>query len=590
MTEDSLGCDIANRYVEWENARQVKVAEWKEIQQYIFATDTTKTTNSKLEWSNKTTLPKLCQVRDNLHANYLATMFPRRGWLEWEGSSPADEDADKKRAIKAYMNWALDRNQFYTEASRLVLDYIDYGNCFATVEWIDQSNADRTAGYVGPILRRISPLDIVFNPTSPSFVEAPKIIRSLISIGEVKAMIETASYGSEEEKLYAHDLYAYMKELRARVSDHTGNAVTKDDSYRVSGFDSYRSYLESNTVEVLTFYGDVYDEGTDTFLRNHVVKVVDRHRILSKHPNPSFFGTAPIYSAGWRLRPDNVWSMGPLDNLVGMQYRIDHLENLKADCFDIIAAPVLKIKGTVEDFNWAPMARIYVGDDGDVTLLSPDVQALQADNQIAILEQKIEEMSGSPKEAMGFRSPGEKTMYEVQRLENAASRVFQNKIAQIERDLFEPAYNGMLELARRNLTSQTIRIFDNEIKIAVFENLTANDLTGSGRIRPIAARHFSERATQLQNLNNFFASAVGADQEVRAHFSSIEIARLYEELLELDGRNIVQPYIRLSEQGDAQRLMDSQAMRLHTESQTPAGIFPGDHDEEEAIALNEAVA
>jgi hypothetical protein len=41
--------------------------------------------------------------------------------------------------------------------------------------------------------------------------------------------------------------------------------------------------------------------------------------------------------------------MGPLDNLVGMQYRIDHLENLKADVFDLIAFPPLKIKGYVED-------------------------------------------------------------------------------------------------------------------------------------------------------------------------------------------------------------------------------------------------
>jgi hypothetical protein len=27
--------------------------------------------------------------------------------------------------------------------------------------------------------------------------------------------------------------------------------------------------------------------------------------------------------------------MGPLDNLVGLQYRIDHLENAKADALDL---------------------------------------------------------------------------------------------------------------------------------------------------------------------------------------------------------------------------------------------------------------
>ena len=51
--------------------------------------------------------------------------------------------------------------------------------------------------------------------------------------------------------------------------------------------------------------------------------------------------------AGWRPRPDNLYAMGPLDNLVGMQYRIDHLENLKSDVFDQIAYPILKIRVTL---------------------------------------------------------------------------------------------------------------------------------------------------------------------------------------------------------------------------------------------------
>jgi len=52
---------------------------------------------------------------------------------------------------------------------------------------------------------------------------------------------------------------------------------------------------------------------------------------------------------------------------------------------------------------------------------------------------------------MGFRSPGEKTKYEVQRLENASARIFQNKINQFEEQIVEPLLNAMLELARRNL-------------------------------------------------------------------------------------------------------------------------------------------
>jgi hypothetical protein len=261
--------------------------------------------------------------------------------------------------------------------------------------------------------------------------------------------------------------------------------------------------------------------------------------------------------------------MGPLSNLVGMQYRIDHLENMKSDIFDLIAAPPILIKGYVEDFTWGPFEKIYTDDSGDVSLLSPDVQALQAESQIMQLMQMMEEMAGSPKEAVGFRSPGEKTKYEVQRLENAASRVFENKIKQFERGVLENLLNAMLELARRNLSPQTIRVFNDELKIATFMSLTAEDLTGRGRIRPIAARHFAEQAQQVQDLNNFFASAAGQDPSVLVHFSSVGLAKLWESILDIEDYNIVQPFVRLSEQADAQQLSQIHEENTLMNTQTP---------------------
>lgn len=581
---DALGHYVAEKWYTWDQFRQGKVNEWTEIQRYIFATDTTKTSNAKLPWSNKTTLPKLAQIRDNLYSNYMASLFPKRKWLVWEADNAEDQELAKKEAIEGYMNWAIDRNQFYNEVSKLVLDYIDYGNVFVMPEWSDASMQDPKtgelkSGYVGPRIRRISPLDIVFNPTAPSFEESPKIIRSLLSLGEVKELLFRSS-NTEEDNAFAQELYDYMREIRLQSKMAAGDEINKDVIYQISGFGSYRDYLNSNTVEVLTFYGDVYDSEKDEFLRNQVIKVVDRHKILYHDTNKSGFGTAPIYHCGWRIRPDNLWAMGPLDNLIGMQYRIDHLENLKADCFDLIAFPPLKIKGVVEDFTWGPMERIYVGDDGDVTMLVPDTNVLQADNQIAILEAKMEEAAGSPREAMGFRTPGEKTKYEVQRLENASSRVFQSKTTQFEREVVEPGLNGMLEQARRNMTTAVIRGFNDDIKIATFKELSVEDITGQGRIKPIAARHFAEQAEVVQNLTQFFNSPLGQDEQVKVHISGEKIARLFEEMLDVKSFNLVQPFIRLSEQADAQRIMNSNTEQVQMETGTSSGLFPGDHDME----------
>lgn len=577
LRTDNIACRIAEKFVTWEDSRQNKVNEWREVQEYIFATDTTKTTNSKLPWSNKTTIPKLCQIRDNLHANYMTSMFPKQRWMVWEGASPADEDSDKKEAIEAYMYYACNRDSYYNMMSQLVYDYIDYGNCFAMPTWIDQTILleDREqVGYVGPGVTRISPLDIVFDPTTSDFASTPKIVRSIVTMGEVKQILE-AQTASVEDREMADEVYEYLRGIRQYVAGQANTAQVKDRIYQISGFDNYQSYLDSGYVEILTFYGDYYDDENDKLHKNVIIKIADRHKIVFNGPNPSVFGTAPIFHAGWRLRPDNLWAMGPLDNLVGMQYRIDHLENMKADCFDLIAYPPLKIKGYVEEFEWAPMERIYVGDDGDVEMLSPEVLVLQADNQIAILEMKMEEMAGSPKEAMGFRTPGEKTKYEVQSLENAASRVFQNKIQYFERHVTENLLNGMLELAKRNAAPATIRVFDDELKFADFMDLSNAELTGNGRIKPYAARHFAEKANMIQNLTQFMGSPAYA--AVAPHFSSKRLAKVFENLLEIEAYKVVMPNVAVAEQAETQQMANAAQEQTVMAAQTPSNLAPGDY-------------
>lgn len=584
LVMDDVATFISNKYQEWEGMRERKRALWSEIQQYIFATDTSHTSNAKLPWSNKTTIPKLSQIRDNLHANYMASMFPKSRWFIWEGETKTDEDITKKEAIESYMSWATDRNEFLDEMSRLVLDFIDYGNVFVTVDWhdvthevVDTNGVKRKVGYVGPRPRRISPLDIVFNPISPDFQSAPKIVRSWITMGELKELLDRQSV-DEEDLESSKELWSYLNSIREEVTNYQGVIETRSEHFNVAGFGNFENYLQSGTVEVLTFYGDIYHEGSQKYMRNMVVKVVDRHKIIYMKPNTSSFGHAPIYHAGWRMRPDNLWAMGPLDNLVGMQYRIDHLENMKSDVMDLITYPPLKIKGYVEPFVWEPFERIIVGDDGDVEMMSPDVQALQVNTEIAVLEQKMEEMAGSPREAMGIRSPGEKTAFEVQVLDNARSRIFQNKIALFERLIVENVLNAMLENAHRNMQPTNIRIFDEENKIPVFETLTPEDIVGVGRIKPIAARHFAEKATKIQNISQFLSSGVGSAPDVRIHFSGIKVARLFEELLELKNENIVTPFIGITEQADAQRIAQTSEEQVAMESQTPSGLTPDDFD------------
>jgi hypothetical protein len=589
ITPDQLGCSIANMWVEWNTGRQFKVSEWREVREYIYATDTRHTTAGKLPWSNSTTLPKLTQIRDNLYANYIASMFPKRKWLNWEGSTGRDEDAQKTKAIKDYMMWAVNQPQFKEEVKKLVLDYIDYGNCFVTSEWVDESVEDELTGiktgFIGPRPVRISPHDIVFNPIAPSFSNTPKITRSLMTIGEAKEILERMS-STETDKELAKEVFDYAMGIRSNVTGMSNqfgatDVQEQDRMFQVDGFQSFQYYLRSDYMELLTFQGDIYDKYNNQLLKNYMIVVIDRHKIAIKKPNPFPLAGQPIHHAGWRIRQDNLWAMGPLDNLVGLQYRLDHITNMKSDILDLTTYPVIKIKGsgTVSDFEWGPMEKIFVDSDGDVEMMAPDVQALQLNVEEQGIQSIMEEMAGSPKEAMGFRTPGEKTAFEVQRLENAASRIFQNKISQFEEQIIEPLLNDMLVLAKQYLSQADIRIIDDEFGSVYFDTITKSDLSANGRLKPIAARHFAEQAELVQNLTNFSQSALGQMQSIQQHFSSVKMAEMIEDALNLEEYDVYQPFVGISEQAEAQRLAQTAQEQLMNEMQTPSGLTPDDYSQ-----------
>lgn len=571
LTKDTLATQIAHMWDNLQRNRQPWLDEKKELRNYIFATDTTKTTNSQLPWKNKTTLPKLCQIRDNLHANYSSALFPNDNWMKWEGHSQDAVVQTKRDAITAYMSNKVRESNYRTEIEKLLYDYIDFGNAFYDTVWVKESTVDAETGepipgYVGPKLVRISPLDIVFNPLASTFEDSYNIVRYVKTVGELKTELDNMP-----EMGYNTLVIEEALKRRRALSAYSAEDINKANAFMIDGFGSLSDYYQSNYVEILEFEGSISDSVSGEFLKNVIITVVDRSLVVSQRPMPSWLGKTTKGHVGWRMRPDNAYAMGPLDNLVGMQYRIDHLENLKADAMDLAVHPPLVITGNVEEFEWGPSAEIYAGEGGGITELGKSLAGvITATNEIGNLELKMEEMAGAPKNAMGIRTPGEKTAYEVQTLEMAASRIFQNKITHFEINLVEPSLNKMLEIAKRNMDgSDIIRVMDDDLGAVEFMTITKSDITATGKLRPIGARHFAAQATLLQNLSGFFASPVSQMPGVLAHISGKAIAKMVEELLGLEKFALFGDNVALTEAAETERLKMTIGQSLEVEQATP---------------------
>lgn len=548
---DAPAAWVSQLWDKFNQQRRPKLEEWKELRNYIFATDTTTTTNSQLPWKNSTTIPKLCQIRDNLHSNYVSSLFPNDNWVKWEGNSREDVVKAKSRAIEAYMSNKTREANFRTEFSKLLYDYIDTGNAFATSSfesrYKENSNGEVIPDYIGPKAHRISPYDIVFNPLADSFNDTFKIVRSIKTIGELKKLSVV-----EPEMAFWGDVVKRREKIRNLAGGYSIEDFDKAVGYQADGFGNMYEYYMSDYVEILEFFGDYHDLSTGELKTDRLITIVDRSFTARDAEIPTWYGGSPIRHVGWRFRPDNLWAMGPLDNLVGLQYRLDHLENLKADAMDLTVHPPLKVIGEVEEFVWGPGVEISIDENGDVQELGKNLNGIMAAaSEMASIEDRMELYAGAPREAAGIRTPGEKTLGEVMQLATAAGRIFQEKVTNFEINLLEPVLNDMLETARRNLDSTDIlRISNSELGIQEFLSITREDITANGMIRPVGARHFSKQSQDLQNVMTVFNSPLG--QMIMPHTSAIALTDFVNDITGLDGYNIFSPNIAIYEQQEMQ--------------------------------------
>lgn len=568
LERNGLATFICQHWDETKGQRQAWEAELTEIRNYVMATDTSTTTNKTLPWKNSTTLPKLCQIRDNLHANYLSAVFPKDDWVTWEGYTKDDDEKEKRDAIEAYISNKARESGLRTTTSQLLLDYIDTGMTVADTIWVNETKEDPDTGeiipgYIGPKVRRVDPRSIVFDPTAESFNDSWKITRSVKRWGELKLMYK------DRPEAYIAEALKWCEARRKNLSAWTKEDFRIAEGFSVDGFGDYYKYLGSGYVELLEFEGTLHDPDTGEILDDYIITVVDRNTVLRKDKRPAWKRNGYKVMCGWRKRPSNLYPMGPLNNLVGMQYRVDHLQNSMADSRDLTNMPPLLIRGEMtEKAEWGPFAEFHMEPDGDIRPLFTGANTQSMENELSFLLNMMEEMAGAPKQAMGIRTAGEKTAFEVQELANAAGRIFQEKVSQFEIDIIEKCLNNMLELAVRNMDgADIVRVMDDDLGVASFLNITKEDITAKGKIRPIGARHFAQQAQLIQNISAIANTPIW--QKIETHIGDKQLARLVEELLQLERFNLYGDNVGLMDKMETQRLMQSGEEELLTEAATP---------------------
>ena len=537
---------VTRFWTEKDGIREPSISKWREVEAYRYATDTKSLPGSSGAFTHSTHTPVVSSIAQDLEAILLQVVIPHEDFFTFE---PMDANAarlEQRKAIVSYLKNRHALNGYLGELAKLRSDLVTYGNCFSLVHHVDETKGEK-AGYVGPKVKRISPYDIVFDPTAVDFITTPKVIREIITLGE---LFRRGKNGDLDEA-------KVMKLLKNRGNFASTDAgEEKNEQYVPRGFGTYQQYIASGFIELLWFYGDVYDSVNFELHEAQMIVVADSTTVLLEEKIKTVSGNAHIFQSVWEKLPDNLWGQGPLENIIGLNYQINHRENSKSEGLDRTIYPDKVYQGDVEE--------IYDDETGQVTYLAPEgggvqeltinTQFLNADLHIDRLTHAARAAARLPSDLTGFRSQGEKTLGEVTALTEGGMRGFIDKAADWERTSIEQHLKAEIELAHDNFGAAFKVPNKSESGFIEMLNISKENLAVDGVLIPRGAKRFARKNQMLATLTQLSATPLA--QMVLPHTSGKGAARLMDELLETTDTGLFEEFAGIIEQGEAQQIMN----------------------------------
>ena len=544
--KSALAAGIVSHWSKWNSSRTQAMELWAEIDAYLHATDTSMLEGGQ-NFDHKTHLPILSELHEDLIAIVYSTLFPHDDWLSWKGFEINAITKSIRQKVLSYIKQCHSMNGFSIQMRKVVDDLVRYGNCFAQAYYKNESMESEDgmiSGYAGPAVRRISPYDIAFNPVAKSFDKTPKIIRELISVGEFYDMVESAN--PEDLQISQEDFQALMKRRTGGASDYTERY--KETQFVPAGFGSIEEYYTSGYIELLWFYGDIFNDKRGEFFKKRCVVVVDRDTVVID--KECLFPS--IFKGSWTPRPDNLWAQGPLDKVVGINYMINHRENSKNDAIDKFTYPDRAYVGDVEEIydEVTGHTKYIMPEGGSVSDIRPDSTVLTFDNQIMMHRDLARTSARLPQQLAGFRTAGEKTATEVQSLNDGAFRGFINKAGQMEEDCIEKLVGAEIRIAKDNYSSIIKVLEEDEDGILLTTQITEEDLSANGKLIPSGSKRFSRQLQQLQGLTQLANTQLG--QIVAPHLNTYNLAKVVEQLYGFEKFGFVNKFASIDEQMEGQ--------------------------------------
>jgi len=575
--EKSLAREIGNLWQRWDQDRREYTKLTRAVIQQIYAVNTKGTSHgSKLPHRNKTTTPKLAQIRDTLSSQIANSLFSRVNYFTFVGSNDDSAARTNEVLMDSIARTKFEQSGFEIQLKKGISTHlIPMGSLCVRSYYVDErhtADGQLQEGYVGGKIDLISPLDIVFDLQARSFDESVKVVRSVVPVGAFIKEVAECKYGQgidiekikgtlKGKEVSGSSVGMYSTELE----EH------KRQIFKTYGHEMRQDLQDGRLVEVLEFHGSWMDD--DFNMDNRIdrrILVLNRSVVLTDQPlgqnEKLFFHT---YHEG----VGNLLPPGPLAMIYGLQYRLDHMENRMEDMWDQLAAPHYVERGSVRftDRNGnvdgdrtVPGGKYNLTDaDSGVDIIRPPVNLAEVNIQTEEIARRMEAMAAAPGDLMGIKTAGRQTATQFSAQRDSANTNFFSRVRALEEGLVEKLINHQVELYIKNFSdSDTIEIL-NEEKAREFRDIKKSDLTVRGKFKAKGSKYLARRNEQLDILAQL--QQAGVMQMITPHVSSIKLAEFAQFALGEDELDIVQPYVSVHESKELASLQQAAQDELEEE-------------------------
>lgn len=539
MHNEQLADYVLNKLELFRNAREEVEESWLECwakylntpnaESNVRASAIKRVGDVETEWRHHLTGAKAYEAVETIVGYLMAATFPNRDWFGVDPTGPhTDDNLLLARLIKKHVTDKLDESGFKSQWAVFLRQLVITGTSVVALPWRtdtetghrrvkinvmdDEDDKGEYANeeyvynvYDAPAIEVLDVFDCYVDPSSTNPNKGAFIRKLTKSKGELLELIKDGVYDIDPLKVIN------------RRDDSSGLDTSSSRKSNLQTFEGLQtqSWSPCELVELIEYWGDVYDDDTGECDCNMVVTLMD-NEVISSEPSPFWCGK-PFIIGTYSMTGHSPYGFGGIQPVLGLLHQLDIVTNQRLDNLELAINNMwtLKSDGVLQpDDVYTEPGRVFqVSDHGDLQPLASQSQSWAVTYQEAgLLEQTVDKSFGTGNyiSSNQQRSGERVTATEVAAVRDAGGNRLSTVHKHIEETALIPFLGKLFSLIHQfTVEPVMVRVAGDGADEYGYWELEPTDFNMPVKLRPVGSDNVIERKAYVQSRLEFVQAVSG---------------------------------------------------------------------------------